>query len=100
MRGINKVILSGNVAGNITFGEMSGGSDALSFSVASDRKSSGATITAWVKINVYQEALVRICRTRLLKGGYVLVEGELMNRDGQHGELTEVRAREIIFLTR
>lgn len=100
MRGINKVIISGNVAGNIHFAEIPGGSAALSFSVASDRKANGSTITAWVKINVYQEALVRICQTRLLKGGYVLVEGELMNRDGQHGELTEVRAREIIFLTR
>ena len=99
MRGINKVIISGNVAGNINFGEVKGGS-ALSFSVASDRKANGSTITAWVKINVYHEALVRICRTRLLKGGYVLIEGELMNREGQHGELTEVRAREIIFLVR
>jgi len=100
VRGINKVIISGNVAGNINFAELPEGASALSFSVASDRKANGSTITAWVKINVYHEALVRICRSRLAKGNYVLVEGELMNREGQHGELTEVRAREIIFITR
>lgn len=98
MRGINQVVISGNVAGNINFAQLQRGGQALSFSVASDRKSNGSTITAWVKVNVYHEALVRICKSRLEKGGYVLIQGELMNRDGQHGELTEVRAREIIFL--
>jgi hypothetical protein len=27
-----------------------------------------------------------------------LIEGELMNRDGAGGEVTEVRAKEIIFI--
>jgi single-stranded DNA-binding protein len=98
MRGVNRVIISGNVSGNIHYGSTGQGSSALSFSLASDRKVNGSTITAWVKVNVYLDPLVRICKARLDKGGYILVEGELMNRDGVHGELTEVRAREIIFL--
>ena len=96
MRGVNTVILSGNV-GQMTFASTRSGSEALTFTVASDRYGNGKQVTVWVKINVYLEGLVRVCKTRLVKGAYVIVEGELMNRDGQHGELTEVRAREIIF---
>lgn len=98
MRGINKVIISGNVGGNIAFNQTPSGTDACSFQVASDRHTQTGMITAWVKINAYGENLVRLCRGRLSKGQYVLVEGELMNRDGVHGELTEVRAREVIFI--
>jgi|WetSurMetagenome_2_1015567.scaffolds.fasta_scaffold08238_5 single-stranded DNA-binding protein len=99
MRGINKSILSGNVSGDINFSELPGGDPALSFSLASDRRSGdGGSVTVWVRVNVYIQPLIHICRERLHKGGYVLVEGELMNRDGVHGKLTEVRAREIIFM--
>lgn len=100
MKGINKVIISGNVLGSIEYGRMTNGAEACGFSVASDRHSANGVVTAFVKVNVYVEGLIRICKTKLLKGTYVLVEGELMNRDGQHGDLTEVRAREIIFLPR
>lgn len=98
MRGVNIVTLSGNV-GQINFDTKKNGAEVLSFTVASDRYSGGDKITVWVKINVYMERLVRICRSKLSKGSYVIVEGELMNRDGQHGELTEVRAREVLFLS-
>ena len=101
MRGINRVIISGNVGAQIAFAGTGSGVAACSFFIASDRHSSGgAVISAWVKINVYGDNFVRICRSRLQKGCYVLVEGELMNRDGQLGELVEVRAREILFLPR
>jgi single-stranded DNA-binding protein len=102
MRGINRVIISGNVGGQMSFKATGNGSAACSFFLASDRHSSGgAVVSAWVKINAYGDNFVRICRSRLEKGVYVLVEGELMNRDGpQLGELVEVRAREIIFLPR
>lgn len=98
MKGINKVILSGNVLDNIEYGRMTNNAEACSFQVASDRHTSSGVVTAFVKVNVYVEGLIRICRMKLIKGMYVLVEGELMNRDGKHGDLTEVRAREIIFL--
>ena len=100
MKGINSVHLSGNVLGNIEYGRVSKGGEACSFSVASDRHSANGVVTAFVKVNVYVDGLVRICRAKLAKGIYVLVQGELMNREGQHGDLTEVRAREIIFLPR
>jgi len=101
VRGINKVIVSGNVTGAIEFGKTNNGLEVCGFHIASDRHTSGGGIvTAFIKVNVYVDGLVRICRTRLVKGIYVLIEGELMNRDGQHGDLTEVRAREVIFLAK
>jgi single-stranded DNA-binding protein len=99
VRGINRVIISGNISGRVSYNETSSGTPACSFSLASDRYASGSVVTAWVKVNVYGDGLVRTCSERLIKGLYVLVEGELMNRGGQTGELTEIRAKEIIFLT-
>lgn len=99
MRGLNKVIISGNVTGSIEFGRTGKGDEVCGFHIASDRHTFGGSIvTAFIKINVYTDKLVRVCKGKLVKGVYVLVEGELMNRDGQHGGLTEVRAKEIIFL--
>jgi single stranded DNA-binding protein len=100
MRGLNRVIISGNTADNARFQTTGGGTPCATFKIACDRRGAnkGETVTAWVKINVYGDALVEICRARLRKGGYVLVEGELMNRDGAIGEVTEIRAKELIFL--
>lgn len=93
MRGINRVIISGNVSEDIQFATTVSGTERTlcTFYLASDRHAQGAVVTAWVKVNVYIEALVNLCQQRLRKGAYVIVEGELMNRG-------EVRAREIIFL--
>lgn len=97
MRGINKVIFSGNVSGGIKYSETTNGSPTCSFQVASDRHAqAGKVVTAWVKVNVYG-VLVKTCQTFLKKGCYVIVDGELMNRDGQLKELVEIRARELVF---
>jgi single-stranded DNA-binding protein len=98
MRGVNKVVISGNIGDRITYGQTGSGTQACSFSIASDRKDGREIITAWARVNVYGDELVRDCRERLTKGGYAIVEGELMNRDGKVGELTEIRAREIVFV--
>lgn len=98
MRGINHVVVSGNIGDRIVFRETGSGTAACSFSVASDRHTADGSVTAWVKVNVYGAGLVNLCRQRLGKGGYAIIEGELMNRDGQLGELTEVRAKEIVFI--
>ena len=98
MRGVNLVTISGNVTADINFASLPGGEDAVSFMIVSDRRSEGVKVSAKVKINVYIEQLIGICKPRLVRGIYVIVVGELMNRDGNHGKLTEVRAREIIFL--
>lgn len=96
MRGVNRVVISGNVTDKIAYSSTGNGVPTCTFVLASDRYTRDSVVTAWVKINVYGK-LVEVCRTRLVKGRYVLVEGELMNRDGRLGELTEVRAKEVIF---
>lgn len=98
MRGINRVIVSGNVGDRVTYGETRSGVLACSFAIASDRYDGRDIVTAWVRANVYGDDLVRLCKERLVKGCYLLIEGELMNRDGKFGELTEIRARDIVFL--
>ena len=98
MRGLNRVTLTGHVQDKINYGATGDQSPACSFTVVSSRTGQGRqTVTAFVKVNVYGEGLVGVCRARLRKGVYILIEGELMNRDGVHGNLTEVRARELIF---
>lgn len=97
MRGINKVWVAGNVSGSIIFSETDSGDQTCSFQLASDRVAKESTLTTWVKVNAYLPGLVEACRAYLVKGGYVSVIGELMNRDGPNGKLTEVRARELVF---
>jgi len=99
MRGINRVILSGNVTGKISFSTTDKGSEACTFVLAIDRPSKTGVITAFVKVNVYLESLVRLCQGKLVRGCYLLVEGELMNRDSPVGRSTEVRAWELVFLS-
>lgn len=98
MRGVNKVVISGNVGDRITYGSTTSGVPACSFSIASDRNDGREVITAWVRVNVYGEELVRDCREKLVRGVYMVVDGELMNREGKAGELTEVRAQELVFV--
>jgi single-stranded DNA-binding protein len=98
MRGINKVILAGNVGGRARYAETSDGDPVCTFAMASDRHSDGHVVTVWVKINAYGPGLVKTCRRYLQKGVYAIVEGELMNRDTpEFRELVEVRAIELIF---
>jgi len=97
---VNQAWLSGNVSGSINFGQTGDGTEACSFSVASDRTRADNTITAWVRCNVYGD-LVRICKSKLDKGVYVSIVGELMNRDaGNAKELLEIRVNEIVFFPR
>jgi single-stranded DNA-binding protein len=98
MLGVNAVYLGGNLSDSAKFRETGSGKPCCSFKMACDRRGVGGdTITVWVKVNVYVEPLVELCRTRLQKGLYLVVVGELMNRDGDRGELIEVRAQQLIF---
>lgn len=100
MRGLNKVILSGSVVRSIEYGKTGSGAEACTFYVQSDRPTnSGETLSVAVKVNVYVEGLVRICRSKLRKNIYVIVDGELMTREIVGlGEHIEVRCRDILFL--
>jgi single-stranded DNA-binding protein len=94
MRGHNIVTISGNVGSSIVIGKTaSDGRSACSFALASQNDKRRLT---WVRINAYDK-LAEYCSKKLNKGIYVSVVGELMNRSGQHGELTEVRAHQVIF---
>ena len=98
MRGLNKVILAGNVTGKIDFAATDAGKQVCTFILASDRHGAGGVVTtAYVKVNVYLDGLVAACQSKLTKGCYLLVEGELMNRTTPSGKTLEVRAWEIIF---
>jgi single-stranded DNA-binding protein len=93
MKGHNAVFISGNVGGNIVSGMTKDNSPASSFSVATEDTGRGTT---WVRVNVYGSLALK-CKQNITKGTYVSLIGELMNRNGIHGELTEVRARNILF---
>lgn len=102
-RGLNNFSGAGNVSGPIKFGSTGQGDLACSFMLVMDKKNQ--QVSTWVRINVYGP-LVKICETKLKKGDYLVVEGELMNRqrvaveaEGDTQILTEVRARDIIFVT-
>lgn len=93
MRGHNVVVISGNIGGKIVVSSTRDGRPACSFTIASENDKRRLT---WVRINVY-DGLAEYAKNVLTKGLYCSVHGELMNRDGQFGELTEVRAHNIIF---
>ena len=97
MRGLNRILFAGHVADRINYGQTNRGANVCTFVLASERALSRGTMTTCVKINVYIEALVEACQGKLEKGSYVVVEGELMNRDSPTGRVTEVRAWELSF---
>lgn len=92
MRGHNQVWVSGEVGGRLVVGQTRDGGEACSFSMAIG----GLRQTTWVRINAYGH-LVSTLKEKAAKGAYLQVVGELMNRDGKCGELTEIRAVDIIF---
>lgn len=92
-RGVNSWTGTGNVGGDILFGDTNRGDSFCSFQVACEDKMSEVT---WVRCNAYG-VLADICKKKLRRGGYVAVDGELMNRsDGP--ETVEVRCKEMVFL--
>lgn len=98
MRGLNRVFIAGHVTDRITFSKTHvQGADACTFIIESERPTNRGSLTVCVKINVYIDGLVEACRGKLEKGCYVLVEGELMNRDSPVGRATEIRAWELSF---
>lgn len=97
MKGVNCVVLAGNVGGQIVTSTTSHGRSALSFKIAIGKKKDGVPV--WVRVNVYDE-FADMCKTLVEKGGYVVIEGELMNRSiGEKvAPLVEVRGKNIVVL--
>lgn len=94
-KGVNSVTISGNV-GSVNFDTTyERGDDVCSFTLAVEK---ARNMTTWVRINVYGGA-VEACKNYLVKGKYVIVEGELMNRmhKQRNDTVLEVRCRDIKF---
>lgn len=96
MRGLNVVVLSGNV-GSIKFDKTRERNDEVCTFMLAIEKSKG--LVTWVRVNVYG-GMVTDCRNYLSKGKRVEVVGELMNRFSYNKEdtLTEVRCIEVKFI--
>lgn len=103
--GIANVVLSGNVAGDVSFSTIGrSGEPVCSFTVIVERKR-GELI--WMKVNAYKW-LADLCRgdgrgsaTRLRKGVYVVVQGDLVPVKKNYGQeiSIEVRAEDIKFVS-
>lgn len=94
MGGTNQVLISGYVESRIESGNTRDGGDACSFSVASG--DSGQKITR-VRVNAYGP-VAQQCEQESRVGAYCVITGELMNRPGKFGKLTEIRAKKVEFL--
>ena len=96
MKGTNVWNGSGNIASEVDYGRTGRRQEeACNFRLAIEQRNKPLL---FVRINVYG-GNVEVCRLRSLKqGDYVVVSGELMNRNGQNGILTDIRCGEIIIL--
>ena len=90
---INMTAVAGNVTADIAFGHTDHGEPFCTFTLVSEKKDKKKRTL--IRVNIYQPGLVDVCRTRLEEGGYVVVDGELMNPDKRTGFY--VGCQEIVF---
>ena len=106
-RGVNKVILIGNVGADPELRYTPGGTAVTNFNIATneswtDNSGDQQERTEWHRIVVWGR-LAEICNQYLRKGSKVYIEGRLQTRswegqDGQKRYTTEVVAREMQML--
>lgn len=106
-RGINKVILIGNLGRDPEARSTQGGKTVANFSIACseswvDQKGEKHDRTEWVNIVAWGK-LGELCGQYLRKGSQVYIEGKLQTREwadkeGQKRYTTEVNAQDIQFL--
>lgn len=92
--GQNQVMISGYVDGRILSGTTGDGEEACSFSVVS---ADSGHKSIYVRVNAYG----RIAKQCIVDSGdceYCVITGELMNRPGKFGKLTELRAKKVEFI--
>lgn len=90
----NLVSLSGYAGGRMVSGNTKDGGEAFSFRLESDDSGSGGMR---VRVNCYGN-VASDCKDNLDSGSFCHVVGELMNRPGKSGELTEVRAKRVVIV--
>jgi hypothetical protein len=85
-------MISGYVDDGFTTGETGDGEFACSFFLISDN----SVHSVKSRVNSYG-ALAEECERQVYTGTYCVITGELMNRRGKFGRITEIRARKIEF---
>ena len=105
---INKVLLIGNLGGDVEIRYTQDGTAAASFTVATterwnDKHGQMQEATEWHKITAWKR-LAEICGEYLKKGSRVYIEGKLQTRkwkdtDGNDRWTTEIVAREMKMLS-
>lgn len=102
-RGVNKVILLGNLGSDPDIKSTQSGKQVASFSLATSRAVKNGDqwddVTEWHRV-VCWEKLAGICERYLAKGSQVYIEGELRTRqwedkDGVKRYTTEIIARDM-----
>ncbi len=94
--GVNKSFFSGVVRGEPTVQETSSTkTPAASFPMTSEREGEHRSVSCTTKINTYNEGLVKFVKANVTKGAFIIVEGELMNRDVKG--LSAENSRPVIF---
>ena len=106
-RGINKVILIGNLGGDPELRYTGGGTAVCNFTVATnesykDKDGNMVDKTEWHRVVAWGR-LAEICGEYLKKGRQVFIEGSLQtnqweDKDGNNRYTTEVKAREMQML--
>jgi hypothetical protein len=86
-------MISGRMEGRVLSGTTGDGEEACSFSVASG--DGGQRVTR-VRVNAYGSVAAQ-CEQDGRDGSYCVITGELMNRPGKYGKLTEIRAKKVEF---
>jgi single-strand DNA-binding protein len=107
-RGINKVILIGNLGADPEMKYTASGTPMCTFRLATteqykDREGNQQERTEWHRVVTWSK-LAEICGQYLSKGKQVYVEGSLRTRswddaDGNKRYMTEINARDIQFLS-
>ncbi len=105
----NKVIIVGNLGGDVVEKVTSGGTPMSSFSVATNRKYKDVDETTWFRVTVFGRQ-AETCAQYLSKGRQVLVEGRLRpdedgnpriweRNDGTQTASFEITADNVRFLS-
>lgn len=87
-------MISGYVDGRVLSGTTGDGEEACSFSVTSG--DSGNKLIQ-VRVNAYGR-IAKQCIVDASDCEYCVITGELMNRPGKFGKLTEIRAKKVEFM--
>lgn len=93
-RGTNAWHGSGNVASDVAYGETRAGDTACNFRLVIEQPHKPLS---YFRVNAYGRNASDCQNKKLAKGDYVVIDGELMNRQGKEELLTEIRCTEIVI---